>query len=485
MNEGGILANGALLLWTPLAIVLFLTMRPERAALITIFGGLLFLPELVSFKIPMLPPFTKQTIPYLAALVGFTFRSPRRVWRLPRERWILVIVLILVVNGIGIALTNRDSLTYGIWHKIELPGLTMIDGMYVAVSSIFRIALPFFLGTVVIQEVSDLEDLFRFLVKAGLVYSFFALLEVRLSPQLHNWVYGFHANQFLQTIRFGGYRPTVFMRHGLTVGIFFSVCALCASQLSRLRVRGIWGLSARTAALILGVVLILCKSTAAFIYAAVCAPLMLFGSVKSEQRLATLLVIVVLVYPSMRESDVFPVATVVSLAEVAGADRQQSIQYRFENEDMLVKKASQRPWFGWGEYGRNESYDGDGKPTTVTDGEWIIALGITGFIGFLARFVLLVLPVFLAGRRLRLSRDDFERRLVAGTSLIVAVTAIDLLPNSLASNYPYFLSGALLSASAALARSRWREETVTYEAEVELPETHTGQAGTVSGWGNG
>jgi hypothetical protein len=43
---------------------------------------------------------------------------------------------------------------------------------------------------------------------------------------------------------------------------------------------------------------------------------------------------------------------------------------------------------------------------------------------------------------------------VAATSLIVAVTALDLIPNSLFSNYPYFLSGALLSASAALIRSR-------------------------------
>jgi hypothetical protein len=44
-----------------------------------------------------------------------------------------------------------------------------------------------------------------------------------------------------------------------------------------------------------------------------------------------------------------------------------------------------------------------------------------------------------------------DQRLVASVSLILAVTALDLLPNSLFSNYPFFLSGALLSVSRALA----------------------------------
>jgi O-antigen ligase len=454
MNPDGLLADAVLLLWIPMAIALFLVMRAERAALITIFGGLLFLPELVSFKLPLLPPIDKQTIPYFAALIGFTIRTPGRVWRLPRERWITVITLIIIVGGIGITLTNGDALSYGVWRKIEIPGLTIKDGMYVSLSNVFRIAVPFFLGTVVVREVSDLEDLFRFLAKAGLVYSFFALLEIRLSPQLHYWIYGFQQHEFVQSMRFGGYRPTVFMAHGLAVALFLVVSVMCGMLLTRLGQRRIWGLKAKTATLILAVVLVLCKSTGAIVYVALSAPLLLWGSVKLQQRIATILAVVVLLYPSMRESDVFPTSTVLSLSEMAGGEREASVAYRFKNEEMLLKKARQRPWFGWGQYDRNEVFDEYGKRATVTDGEWIIALGIAGFTGFLSSFGLLLIPVFLTGRRLRLASDDTERRLVAATSLIVAVTALDLLPNSLFSNYPYFLSGALLSASAALLRSR-------------------------------
>lgn len=453
VSPGGPFGQAVLLLWIPLAITLFFVMRPERAALIVIFGGLLFLPELVFFKFPLLPPLTKQEIPYLACLIGLTLRSPMRVWRLPRERWVLLITLVIVANGVGIALTNSDWLTYGVWRKTDLPGLTIKDGMYVAMTSVFREAIPFFLGSVIIREAPDLENLFRFVVKAGLIYTLFALLEIRLSPQLHNWIYGFHQHDFSQTIRFGGYRPMVFMAHGLAVGEFFAVCLLMGIALSRLRVPGAFGLSARISALVLGIILILCKSTGAFVYAALCGPLLLVGSVKMQQRLATALAIAVLLYPSMRESDLFPTSAVLSLAGLAGQERADSVAFRFQNEDLLLKKARQRPWFGWGEYDRNEVFDDGGKPMTTTDGEWIIDLGISGFTGFLSRFGLLVIPVFLAGRRLRTTRDGYERQLVAATSIVVAVTALDLLPNSLYSNYPYFLSGALLSTSAALTRS--------------------------------
>ena len=61
MNNAGLFANAALLLWIPLAIGLFFAMRPEKAALITIFGGLMFLPEVISFRIPFVPPLGKQS----------------------------------------------------------------------------------------------------------------------------------------------------------------------------------------------------------------------------------------------------------------------------------------------------------------------------------------------------------------------------------------------------------------------------------------
>ena len=452
-------ANVVVLLWIPIGLTLFFVMKPDKAARVTIFGGLLFLPELVQFSIPMVPPLGKQTIPYLTVLLGYTLRSPRRVWRLPREKWVLLIVLAMIIDGLGIGMTNHDPLTYGVWRTISIPALTLKDGMFVAASSIFRVGIPFFVGSVLVREASDLEDLLRFLVKLGLIYAFFALIEIRFSPQLHYWVYGYYQHEFAQTIRFGGYRPTVFLAHGLAVAIFFVVCVLASATLTRLPRRRIWGMTAKTTTYILAAILILCKSTGAILYLIAVTPFIWRSTYRAQWRVALVLGVVVFLYPSLRASDVFPTSTIESIGSVAGADREGSMKFRFENEDGLLKKARQRPWFGWGEYGRNELYGDGGEVVSVTDGEWIIALGISGFVGFFATFGLLLLPVFIAGRRLRKISDKYDRVLVAATALIIAVAAVELLPNSLYSNYSYLLSGALLTVSAtAMLRPRTEEE---------------------------
>ena len=45
---------------------------------------------------------------------------------------------------------------------------------------------------------ADSEEILRVLIIAGLVYSVPMLFEIRLSPQLHNWIYGYYPSQFVQ-----------------------------------------------------------------------------------------------------------------------------------------------------------------------------------------------------------------------------------------------------------------------------------------------
>lgn len=46
------------------------------------------------------------------------------------------------------------------------------------------------------------------------------LYEVRLSPQLHRIFYGYFPHSFAQQVRGGGFRPVVFLQHGLWVAFF-------------------------------------------------------------------------------------------------------------------------------------------------------------------------------------------------------------------------------------------------------------------------
>ncbi|MDC7223945.1 MAG: hypothetical protein PQJ60_09405, partial [Spirochaetales bacterium] len=43
-----------------------------------------------------------------------------------------------------------------------------------------------------------------------------------MSPQLSRWIYGFHGHAFIQHIRGNGYRPMVFMQHGLMVSLWMA-----------------------------------------------------------------------------------------------------------------------------------------------------------------------------------------------------------------------------------------------------------------------
>jgi hypothetical protein len=447
VSQAGAVAYAALLLWIPISLTLFFTMPRNRAALLTIFGGLLFLPQLAWFKIPLLPPLSKQSIPYLCVLLGYSLRARRRVWSPPKEWWVTLLTVIMVVGGAATGLTNGDVLTYGKWHHVVLPGLDFKDGMAIGLGQALDAAVPFFLGTVVVREGQDLEDLLAFLAAAGVVYSFFALIELRLSPQLHAWVYGYHQHpDFLQTLRFGGYRPMIFMAHGLAVALFFAVSALSATALLRTR-RRVWGVSARWVSRWLAFIVVICKSTAAIVYSAVALPLTMFASPRARQRIASWLALFVILYPALRHANLFPTEGLLSAARLLGEDRAGSMEFRFENEEELLKKARERPWFGWGLSGRNEGYDEGGSVSTTTDGAWIISVGSTGIVGFLSLFGLLVLPIFVSRRRSRKLEDESQRDMLATLSLIVAITAIDLIPNGLFSNYPFFLSGALLSLS--------------------------------------
>jgi hypothetical protein len=87
------------------------------------------------------------------------------------------------------------------------------------------------------------------------------------------------------------------------------------------------------------------------------------------------------------------------LAKNYSAERAQSLQFRFENEELLRAKALERPLFGWGGFGRNRVYDYDWKgelvDISVTDSYWIIVFGVNGIYGLVTFTLTLLNPVFI------------------------------------------------------------------------------------------
>jgi len=200
-------ATLALLSWPVVAFWLYSTRRLSRATAWTILGGQLLLPVGAVIKLaPGVPQLDKATIPNLAALLGCVFVARQRV-RLSRIGLAEVFLLMLFVGPFITSELNGDMVITG---GVPLPGLGYYDALS-WVESQFALLLAFFLGRQFLRNSADSAEILRALVVAGLLYSIPMLVEIRLSPQLHNWVYGYHAHAFDQQMREGGFRPTVFM----------------------------------------------------------------------------------------------------------------------------------------------------------------------------------------------------------------------------------------------------------------------------------
>ncbi len=245
-------------------IGVFFVVPPLKATLIVILGAEMFLPVGPEFHIPWVPPLGKFNVPYLCILIGCLLRCPGRVTKLPKEKWFLALTFLAFLGGAFTGWTNGDAMTFGAAGEVVIPAMTFKDGMFVGVSELFPSYLAFYLGYAIFRGPKDVEDLLAGLGIAGLIYCPFAIVEMRMSPQFNNWIYGYSTGEFLQTIRWGGYRPTVFMAHGLALARFFMVTTLALFVLAKSR-RTLLGLPVRLLAWYNAVIVVLCRSTGAIV----------------------------------------------------------------------------------------------------------------------------------------------------------------------------------------------------------------------------
>lgn len=435
-----------LLVWPVVAIVLFRVMTVERALIATILGGYLLLPQSTGFDFPLVPIFDKVSIPNLTAFLICVLMLGKRVRALPDSSVARILIVLFVLSPFLTVLNNREPILF---DEGGIQGLRIYDSVAAIVNqSIFL--LPFFLARQFLATEQAQKDILRMLMIAGLAYSVPMLIEVRLSPQLHTWIYGFFQHSFGQMIRQDGFRPIVFLEHGLSVAFFAMTTLIAATALWRT------AKPERRAPFVLiagylAVVLVLCKSLAALSYAIFLAPLVRFASQRTQIRVALVLALIALLFPLLRGAGWVPTEAMVDLAAAVEEDRAASLLYRFQNEDVLLEHASEKPLFGWGMWGRNHVFDpGDGRMLTVTDGRWIIVIGVYGWLGYIVEFGLLTLPLLLLSRRVgRVPAADLSPCL-GPLALMLAINMVDMLPNASLSPFTWLLAGALLGYVEAL-----------------------------------
>ncbi|MGB8220941.1 MAG: hypothetical protein WCF10_00065, partial [Polyangiales bacterium] len=396
-GQPNIFSQLAFFIWIPIALWGAYRWPPAKAAALLLLLPVMFLPELIAFKPPGLPEFAKSQIAIFWLFTGVLLFHRDRLRSVRLSNWVKLAMLLLLGGNVVTVFLNSDSISYG---SVNLPGHAPYDAFHTLVKNTLDYILPFVLGVAMFNSAKDLRVLFRVLVGAALVYSILQLIEMRLSPQLHSWVYGFFQHSFAQTIRDGGFRPTVFMEHGIAVAMFTLVAILAAAALFESKIR-VFRIPAGWTLAYLWLILVLSKSVAAFLYSLVAVPLILFAAPKIQFRLAVALAVIVLLYPDARGSGLVPVDDIKDWVSAEyGEEKVESIMTRFVNEERLLERASERPFFGWGWYGRAINYDPEsGRQTSIRDGDWIITWGNYGRVGFLGKYLLMLLPVFVSARR--------------------------------------------------------------------------------------
>jgi len=446
----------ALLGWLIVPPLLFFALRPHVAAVLTLLSATLFLPELVTFDLPVLPEIGKDELASLACMVCCLVFAPRAFVEARPFFGPEALLLVLFAGTWASLLNNLDAIRTG---PIVIPGIEATSIIAAVLSDMISWLFPFLIGRALFTRSEALRDLFVLLVFAGLVYSVLILFEIRFAPRLHRMLYGYHQHSFAQALRDGGaYRPMVFMRHGLHVALFTVMYMSSAWILTRTRyaIPRLEFVPKLAIAGYLTGILVLCRSTGALLYGLAIAPLVVLAPTRLQVWTAVGIAALAISYPAIRVAQLLPVEELTQLAEEQfGEKRAHSFAGRLRTEEQLTTKIQERPFFGWGSAGRAMIRDPiTGENKTTYDGVWLILFVRTGLVGFLSVFGLLLAPVLLAALRFGRIRAQQDRAMVAGLALMVAIRVFDLLPNSTTEVYLTLLSGALAGAVPGIIREQ-------------------------------
>jgi len=412
--------------WIGIAILLFSFLPPRRAVIAAYMGAWMFLPN-ASYFFPGVPDFNKSSSASLGVALGiliFDFKSLLLLSpKLPD-----LFVIAISVSSFFTSISN---------------GLGAYDGLSAFIQTATIWVPPYVAGRLYFTNATAYRELAIGLLIGGLIYMPLCWFELRFSPQLHRMVYGFFPASFLQHMRDGGYRPVVFMKHGLMTALWMAMSTIAGFWLWRSKylvslcgVPMIW----LVAALMLTTIGLKSMN-------AMC--IMLVGIIfyyVVQTPWSKIAIIALLCVPALwvagRATSTMSGTLVKDLASHIHEERANSLSIRMIQEDLFGAKARQRPLLGWGGWGRMFPVDeNDNKLTRGIDGMWVIMFGSKGAIGLVCFLALLLLaPLLFCIRQPRKAISAAQNMPLVLFCTIAALYAEDCLFNGMIN--PVFLMSA-------------------------------------------
>jgi hypothetical protein len=368
--------------WLIVGFALFFVLPPRRALLVGFVFGYLFLPYA---SIDIWALHTRDGIlcfPLLLGSVLFGWKAWERARfcfvDVAMAAWCLCPLLSSLTNGLGL----YNSLSHANFQLQEW-------------------GIPYVLGRIFFFRLEHLRQLAIAIFIGGLVYVPLCWWEIRMSPQLHFLVYGFYPHAFAQAFRYGGFRPTVFLGHGLGVAMWLAFSGVTGFWLwSSRSLRTLGRIPTGPLLAVLVSTLVLCKSVGPMVVFAISSLFKVVSKTIRSSALVWLLVSLPAIYVVLRLEGKLPTETVNSISsQVLDQERTGSLTFRLENEELMVQKALERPWLGWGGWGRWRVHDRFGRDLAVSDALWAIELGQFGFFGLVSLALVYCVPVLMFFRR--------------------------------------------------------------------------------------
>ncbi len=429
-SPGNFVVPVAFLSWPFIVIFLYQKLDKRLVPVVAYVAGWMFLP-CAEYDIFMLKNTKSTVIGYSLLLSAFVFdREKLFSYRfnkvdLPILLWCTAPLFSSIANGLGV-----------------------YDGLSSTLYTSIKWGIPYFFGRIYFTDTDVLKTLAIMIVIGGIIYIPLSWFELIMSPQLHRLTYGFHQHSFLQSLREdGGYRPMVFMDHGLMTAMWMMLSSLLGTwlYLTKNIPKKIFFIPSWAVLGLLIVTFLMYQSMGSIFYFLTSVVILLMAAKLKKNFLIILLLIMPYTYILTRTTGYWDGTNLTDyIARNISPARAQSLQFRFDNETILIDKAFEGSFFGWGGYGRARVFSESGKDLSTTDGLWVIALGNQGVYGLTWLLIAVQLPAILFLRKVKLK--DWESphfAAPAAMAVFIAFTAVDNLLNAMVNPIYLVFAGGL------------------------------------------
>jgi hypothetical protein len=433
-----LVAQAALIAWILISMSLFALMKPLRAFVLTYVIGILFLPVAVghgdavegAIVFSQSVRIEKVVACNLGVLFGTLLFAPQ-VLRRYRFHWMDVALVGVALGQIMTSMVN---------------GLGPKDGISVAFGMIRDYVPLVIFARLYLTSVNDVYVAMRAIVGGAFIYSAICVLEWRLSPQFHRWVYGYAQHDFIQHMREGHFRAMGFLRHGIEVSTFMGGGLAMAVWLWYKKLfKPLWGMV--PVEVVIGAVAIGLFATmtlSGITESLVAIGLLGVFLLTRSKWVFVVLPIVAIVYMSARYTEALSEGRILStVSMVVPEPRLESLKYRLTSEEYNLRGMNHDLLFG-----RSPQFavyqDQYGRMWAV-DAWWLIQITFFGLYCVALWYLIWGSNIIMLLSRWRRLTPDLQT-LGALVALLVGVQFIDFLFNSFPSMFLMILNAGMVSA---------------------------------------